>query len=159
MEKRLKRLYKDGFGVVLWLMTDDDGGWNKTLASNFSNYVNDIKELGWFNYASIIVLGLELNEYWNVNQVAAGINSIHGAYSGMVGIHMTSGKYDWAGMADILFYQTQPGKSAAQIENETKTVISKTNNKPMCFFELSRTEDRALCEAALRGGAFSVGNW
>ena len=72
---------------------------------------------------------------------------------------MTSGKWDWVQVADILFYQTAPGKTAAQIKGETAKVVANCKGKPVCFFELSRTEDRSLCEAALAGGAFSVGNW
>ena len=159
MEARIKRLYNEGFGIVLWLMADDDGGWNKTLSGKFSTYVNDIKELGWFDYASTVVLGLELDEYWNANQVAAGMNALRGAYSGKTGVHMTSGKWDWVAVADILFYQTAPGKTAAQIENETKNIVAKCKGKPVCFFEMERNENRALCEAAFKGGAFSVGNW
>jgi hypothetical protein len=29
----------------------------------------------------------------------------------------------------------------------------------MNFFELDRRENRSLCEAALKGGAYAVGNW
>jgi len=159
MEARIKRLYKEGFGIVLWLMADDDCGWNKTLSGNFSAYVNDIKSLGWFDYASTVVLGLELDEYWTANQVTAGMVALRKAYSGKTGVHMTSGKWDWVQVADILFYQTSPGKSASQIESETRNVVAKCKGKPVCFFEMERNENRDLCEAAFRGGAFSVGNW
>ena len=37
MEARIKRLYNEGFGIVLWLMADDDGGWNKTLFGRIPN--------------------------------------------------------------------------------------------------------------------------
>lgn len=158
MEKRLKKLKDSGLGIILWLAADDDGGWNKELAKHFADYVKDIKSLGWFKYASAVVIGLECDEYWNANQVVANIAATRGAYSGKIGVHMTSGKWDWAKAADILFYQTNPGKSAAQIENETKSVIAKCG-KPVCFFEMERNENRALCEAAFRGGAYSVGNW
>lgn len=159
MTSRIKRLRKEGFGIVLWLMTDDDGGWNKALSANFSTYVNDIKKLGWFDCASIVVLGLELDEYWTAEQVAFGMRDLREKYSGKTGVHMTSGKWDWVQVADILFYQTEPGKTAQQIKSETAKIVANCNGKPVCFFELSRTEDRDLSNAAFAGGAYSVGNW
>lgn len=159
MGKRIKKLRSDGFGIVLWLVTDDDGGWNKTLAGNFKKYVEDIKSLGWFDYASTVVLGIEMNEYWSVSQVQNCVNALRSVYSGKVGIHMTSGKWEWISFGDILFYQVNPGRSAAQIESDARGVVSKCGGKPVNFFELSRSEDRALSEAALRGGCYGVGNW
>jgi len=159
MEKRIKKLKDSGLGIVLWLAADDDGGWNKELAKHFAEYSKDIKSLGWFKYASAVVIGLECDEYWNANQVVANIAALRKEYSGKIGVHMTSGKWDWVKAADILFYQTNPGKSAAQIESETKTVVAKCGGKPVCFFEMERNENRDLCEAAFRGGAYSVGNW
>ena len=158
MEKRLKKIKDAGLGIILWLAADDDGGWNKALAAHFDDYAKDIKSLGWFKYASAVVIGLEIDEYWNASQVVANVAAVRKSYSGKIGVHMTSGKWDWAKAADILFYQTNPGKSAAQIESETKNVVAKCG-KPVCFFEMERNENRALCEAAFRGGAYSVGNW
>ena len=159
MTERIKKLYNDGFGIVLWLMADDDGGWNKQLATNFATYAKDIKSLGWFDYASTVVLGLELDEYWTATQVANGMVALRASYSGKTGVHMTSGKWDWVQVADILFYQTAPGKSASQITAETRKIVANCKGKPVCFFELSRTEDRDLSNAAFAGGAYSVGNW
>lgn len=159
MGNRIKKLRADGFGIVLWLVTDDDGGWNKTLAGNFKKYVEDIKSLGWFDYASTVVLGIEMDEYWGASQVQDCVGALRSVYPGKVGIHMTSGKWEWISLGDILFYQVNPGRSAAQIESDARGVVSKCGGKPVNFFELSRSEDRALSEAAFRGGCYGVGNW
>lgn len=159
MTARIKQLRKEGFGIILWLATDDGTDWNRTLKSNFEKYCSDIKSLGWFKYASVVVLGLEMDEYWSANDVANNMAILRKYYSGKTGVHMTSGKYDWAKYADILYYQIAPGKTAAYIQSETARVKQLIGNKPLCVFELSRTEDRALCEAAFKGGAYSVGNW
>lgn len=158
MTKRIKKLRKEGFGIVLWLTTDDSTAWNRTLAGNFPKYVSDIKSLGWFSHASTVVLGLEMDEYWSAAQAASAAQALKGVYKGKIGVHLTSGRYDWANIADILFYQTAPGKNASQIKSEC-TKVKKAVNKPVNFFELSRTEDRNLSKAAMEGGAYGVGNW
>ena len=61
-------------------------------------------------------------------------------------------------LADIVFYQVSPGRSASWIKAETKRVVALVN-KPVNFFELSRHEDRTLSKAALDGGAYGVANW
>lgn len=159
MNDRIIKLYKQGFGIVLWLVTDDSGDWNRKLATNFGKYVQDINSLGWFDYASTVVLGLELDDYWNANQVSNNMNELRKVYKGKTGVHMTSGKWEWVGVADILFYQVPPGMSAKEILNETRNIKTRIGGKPMNFFELSRQEDRALCQSALDGGAYAVGNW
>lgn len=158
MTKRIKRLRKEKLGVVLWLAADDSTDWNRALIGNFQKYVNDIKSLGWFDYASTVVLGLEMDEYWNANQAAVASAAVRNTYKGKIGTHMTSGKYNYVNVADILFYQTNPGKSASQIKSESQNIKARVN-KPVNFFELSRQEDRALSQAALDGGAFAIGNW
>lgn len=159
MTDRIKKLRKEGFGIILWMVTDDGTDWNKALGSNFAKYCEDVKSLGWFKYASVVVLGLELDEYWSANNVASYMAILRNYYSGKTGVHMTSGKYEWAGVADILYYQIAPGKTADYVKNETARIKHLIGNKPICVFELSRTEDRELCKAAFDGGAYSVGNW
>ena len=99
-----------------------------------------------------------MDEYFGASQVAALVSATRAVYGGKIGTHETSGRAGFAGLADICFYQVSPGKSAAQIEAEARRIKAAVG-KPVNFFELSRHEDRALCEAALKGGAFAVGNW
>ena len=147
-----------GLAVVLWLFADDSSDWNRAAAKDFPRYLRDLKDEGLLTYASTVVVGLELDEYFNAAQVGALVSATRAVYGGKVGTHQTSGRADFAGLADICFYQVKPGKSAAQIETEARKIKAAVG-KPVNFFELSRHEDRALCEAALKGGAFAVGNW
>lgn len=147
-----------GLAVVLWLFADDSSDWNREAAKDFQRYLRDLESEGLLKYASTVVVGLELDEYFNAAQVGALVSATRAVYGGKVGTHQTSGRADFAGLADICFYQVKPGKSAAQIETEARKITGAVG-KPINFFELSRHEDRALCEAALKGGAFAVGNW
>lgn len=147
-----------GLAVVLWLFADDSSDWNRAAAKDFPRYLRDLDSEGLLKYASTVVVGLELDEYFGAGQVSALVSATRAVYGGKVGTHETSGRAGFAGLADICFYQVSPGKSAAQIEAEARRIKAAVG-KPLNFFELSRHEDRALCEAALNGGAFAVGNW
>lgn len=155
MDGRIKWARRKGMGIVLWCMADDSAAWAKTL--DMDALMKVCKAHGWLDAASTVVVGLEVDEYWSANQVAAHIATIRRHYKGKVGVHHTSGRTTYAAMADILFYQVDPGKSAQQIAAETKKALA--TGKPVNFFELSRHEDRALAQAALNAGAYGVGNW
>lgn len=155
MDRRIRHLRKQGYGVVLWLMADDSSAWSKTI--DLDLYCHDIADLGWFDLASTVVVGLEADEYWNAASVQAAVAAVRKRYKGKVGVHMTSGKTSFASLVDVFFYQTSPGKTASQIASETKKALK--CGKPVNFFELSRGPDRALAQAALDAGAYGVGNW
>lgn len=155
---RIADLRANGFAVVVWLLADDSSAWNKEEAKNFPKYLQDLKAQGLLDQASTVVAGLELDEYYQSAQVSALVNAIRKVYPGKVGTHQTSGRYEFAALADICFYQVSPGKSAAQIKAEAAKVV-KATGKPVNFFELDRQPNRALCDAAFAGGAFAVGNW
>lgn len=160
MTKRIKELRKRKWAVVLWLAADDSSAWTKDVVSNADKcekYVKAIKDLGWFDEASTVVAGLEMDEYWSANQAALMISTIRKHYKGKVGTHHCSSKAPFAGLGDILFYQVEPGKNESQIKAETKKALA--YGKPVNFFELQRNPNRKLCEAALNAGAFAVGNW
>ena len=159
MLKRLKAIEKENFGIVLWGIADDSNAWASTLISNPSKYVSDLDSLGFFKYASTFVLGLEADEYWKSNaQIAAFYNAVKAKYNGKVGVHQTSGKYNYMPLVDIAFVQVNPGTSISNIQSFIKTVKSKTG-KPVNMFEMERQEDRNRSEAAFAAGAFAVGNW
>ena len=155
---RIAKLRKNGFGIVLWLFADDSATWNKIAKTDFPRHLNDLKAQGLLKNASTIVVGLELNEYFNVNEVAKLISATRAVYSGKIGTHQTSGAYSYSGLADICFYQVSPGKSVSWIKSEAARVKS-TTGKPLNFFEIERNPDRPKSEAAIAGGAYGVGNW
>ena len=154
MDRRLRWAAKRGLGLVLWCMSDDSREWARSL--DMDALMRQCRKRGWLRLCSTVVVGLEVDEYWSRAQVAAHIAAIRRHYRGKVGIHHSHGT-GWADLADILFYQCDPGKTAAQITYETRRALG--CGKPVNFFELSRHEDRALAEAALSSGAFGVGNW
>ena len=155
MDRRIRWAANRGMGIVLWCMADDSSAWAKSL--DMDALMRVCEKHGWLDIASTVVVGLETDEYWSAAQVQAHIATIRKHYRGKVGVHMTSGKTSFAPFADILFYQVNPGKSAAQIAAETKKALA--TGKPVNFFELDRHENRSLSEAALAAGAFGVGNW
>ena len=155
MDKRIRRLRKDGYAVVLWCMTDDSTAWAKSL--DMAALMKTCKKHGWLKMASTICVGLELNEYWNAAQVAAHVATIRKYYKGKVATHQTSGRCDYAPLADLCFYQIAPGKAAAAIRGEAQKALR--CGKPVNFFELDRHENRDLAQAALDAGCYGVGNW
>lgn len=157
MTTRIKELRKEKFGIILWLMTDDSYDWNIELAKNFNQYICDIEALGWLKYASTIVIGLELDEYYTEDMVVACVNAIRNKYKGKIGVHHTNNKVTYADKADILFYQVAPGQTISQITNYTRMALKL--GKPLNFFELERQEAREKSRVALGAGAFAVGNW
>lgn len=158
MKSRINILRKNGFGIVLWLFADDSDSWNAIAKKNFSQYLKDLKQHGLLNYASTIVAGLELNEYYNTKDVESLINAIRSVYNGKIGVHHTSNITTFASLADLVFYQIAPGTSISTIKSTVKSVMSKTK-KPVNMFEMERSPDRTKCEAALEAGAFGVANW
>ena len=157
MLARIKKIRDEGLGVVLWLITDDSSDWAKTMASNPGKYVSDLSDLGFFKYASTVVIALEADEYLSASQCSAIYAAIKSKYSGKVGVHQTSGKCNYAGTADIFFAQLNPGSSKSQIQSFVKTCLK--TGKPVNMFEMERQEDRQRSQWALDAGAFACGNW
>lgn len=157
MLKRIKAIRSARMAVVVWLMADDSTAWNRTLLSDPDRYLRDLDKEGLLDDASIVVVGLELTEYANAAQVERLVAATRKVYKGKVGVHHNSRRLDFAHLADILFYQIEPGASPAKVAEETRRALA--TGKPVNFFELSRNPNRPLCEAALGAGAFGVGNW
>ena len=157
--ERIAYIRAQGLAFVPWLLADDSSSWNKEAAKDFGRYLADLKAAGLLAQASIVVVGLELTEYYDTAIVKALVGATRAVYSGPVGTHEGSGSLKFASLADIVFYQTSPGLSVAQVRAEAKRVDALLGGKPWCYSELSRHEDRALSQAALDGGADMVGNW
>lgn len=158
MRGRIDKARAQGFAVVLWLFADDSASYNRAEARDFGAHVRKVKDAGLLADATAVVAGLELDEYFSASQVAALVAAIRAEFPWPVGTHETSGRHAFAGVADFVCYQVDPGKSADWIEAAARRV-RKAVGKPLVFFELDRSPNRSLCEAALAGGAFGVGNW
>jgi len=156
MRSRIDRCRAAGLGVVLWLMADDSSDWAKTFAANADACLRRIADAGLLAQASTVVLGLEMDEYWGESQAKAVASATRKVWAGKTGTHHTSGKAAFASLGDILFYQVNPGRSAAQIKADTKAALA--HGKPVNFFELDRGPNKTLAQAALDAGAFGVGN-
>lgn len=157
-EKRVKYARKLGLGVVFWLLADDSTDWNRALAKNADGYLRDLKGTGLLDYASTIVLGLELDEWAGRSEVAALSAACRNHAKGIkTGVHHTSGKGQFAELADILFWQVSPGRSVSQIRQDTKGALA--FGKPLNMFEIARYPVRELAQACIDAGAFGVGNW
>lgn len=156
MGKRIDKIRDAGFGVVLWMFSDDSNAWAKAV--DFEKLCKDVKNLGWFKKCSSVVVGLEVNEYWSAANVSEYCNILR-KYSGLkVGVHQTSDRLDFMQYGDLAYLQVAPGTSISKIKAFIAKAKSQTG-KPCCMFEMERAEDRERSEAALKAGAFSVGNW
>lgn len=158
MFDRMLRIRIAGMAVVVWLFADDSSEWNREAAKDFPRYLRDLGDYGLLDYASTIVAGLELDEYFGAPQVAALVRAIRDVAPRVkVGIHQTSGRMDYADLGDIFFGQVKPETSISGIAGAVARF--KTCGKPVNMFEARRQEDREASEAALAAGAFGVGNW
>ena len=157
MMDRIKAMFNRGNGVILWLMADDSNKWNSTLLKNWDKYCKDLKDLGFLKYASTVCIGLELNEYIDKKTCQTAVNILRRYYAGPIAVHQTSGRYDYASCADLMFFQLDPGDK--NYIAKIKDCIAKCG-KPVNVFELERDPCRAKCEDVFKKtGAFGVGNW
>jgi len=158
MRSRLKRLQED-FATVVWLLTDDGPSFNRKPESFYVDLIADCQEQGLFDGSPLLVLGLELDEYFNSGQVQRLCGVMRQITHKPVGVHQTSDKLSYAAHGDFVLWQTNPGKSSARIKKLVTAAIAKVGNKPLVAFEMARQEARELCEAAIKAGAAGVGNW
>lgn len=159
MRGRLTALREAGLAVVPWVLTDDGPTFNRQSDDAYRQLFADCAELGLFEDAPMVVLGLELNEYFSSSRVAGLVGPLRAACSCPIGIHQTSDRTDYAGHGDVFFWQTNPGKSPSQIKALVNKARASVGGKPIVAFEMERTENRALSQAALDAGAVGVGNW
>lgn len=160
MKDRIDYIGQQGMAFVPWLLADDSSKYNAAAATNFDRYATDLKNLGLLDRASLVVPGLEIDEYYkSAHLVESFVTAVRNHYRGKIGVHCTSYKLLYAYLSDVVFYQVDPGKNVAWIKTEATRVKKAIGGKPLNFFELSRHEDRALAEAAFDGGADMVGNY
>jgi hypothetical protein len=160
MLSRMAMLRGMGFGVVPWVWTDDSRAFTGRPLGELKQALLDFGKAGLFAVAGCVVLGLELDEYWKAAQVAALVPVLREAAPGaLVGLHQSSDKLSYAALSDVFFWQTNPGKKAAQVRKLVAAAVKKLGGKPLVAFELDRKENRPLASAALEAGAVGVGNW
>jgi hypothetical protein len=157
MRARMRSMRRRGIAVVVWLFADDSAVWNREAAKDFPRYLRDLSDNGLLDYASTIVAGLEADEYFTAAQVKALVNAVRTVYRGKVGVHQTSGRMDYAPLADIFFGQVKPETSLAGIA--AAVARFRAAGRPVNLFECRRQEDRAASQEALAAGAYGVGNW
>lgn len=167
MLRRVVWARKRGFGVVLWLIADDSPREAEALFADPARYAAAARPL--LRHASAVVLGLEMDEGGSYPGVSARKwlavrDALRDVYAGRVGTHHTSGRYDYAGLGDIVFAQCEPPKPKEDVSVGISRVelamkAAKAAGKPVNFFELDRHPNRELAQAALDAGAFAVGNW
>lgn len=163
MLERIETLREEIGGVVIWLLTDDSSGYAKAMRTRFSTVIPELKEAGLFDEASYVVPMLESLEGgsypgWTANDFGKLVECLRDVTELPIGIHQNADQTHLAGFGDLFLWQTNPGKSPAQIASMVKQVVAKTG-KPVCAFEMERSPARELCESALQAGAWSVGNW
>ena len=159
--KRVKTIRGKGLGVVGWIVTDDSDSYRKKIFSNPAKYAEGLKP--FFPYLSYVVLGLEMDEKLDGEQIPVGKwkalrDAVKNAgWGGKIGTHHTSGKSTYASLGEIVCDQLDPSCTTSQIKSSVKALRDK--GYAVCGFEYSRNPDKSKSQAALDAGAFSVGNW
>lgn len=158
-QKRIKKLFVEGFAIVPWIIADDSSAYAKQLFANPGAFMAAFRSAGIFDYASYVVAGLEMDEYGNASQWGSVVDAIRKYAPGKkIGVHHTSGKYTFAAYGDIVLDQLDPGRSSkSAITASIKKIIAM--GKAAVGFEYERHADRTKAQWALDAGAFSVGNW
>ena len=161
MLSRIRYIRNHGYGIILWLMADNSETWNEDLYKKWNQYCKDLKSKGFFSYASVVVVGLEINEWWNdPAKTNYCCNVLRNHYSGKIGVHTTSGVYSrYFSKADIPFLQINPGSSDSAIEDLIQNAKNANPKKPIYMFEMERHPDNDRCGVAFDAGAYAVGNW
>ena len=151
-----------GFGVVLWIVTDDSDKSRKRIFANPAKWARGAANL--LPYASAVVLGLEMDEKLDgAPAPLASWKALRDAlrsagWAGPVGTHHMSGnEMRYASLGDFVCGQLDPGCSEAQIVAQVRTI--KAKGRDAVGFEYSRGPDRTRARAALYEGAVAVGNW
>jgi hypothetical protein len=163
---RIKYIRDQGMAVILWLMTDDSTAWNKQVAANANAYIKDLHDTGLLDedLISIVVLGLEMSEYFsNAKDVYAIFSALKEKWPGMIGTHDVPYKYTFHTYGDLVFYQVDPGTTAKSALSLLQTVKDRTG-KPVHMFEMERNATDNNCHAKMveildSGIPFGVGNW
>lgn len=158
MQKRLMFAAKSKMYVDAWLFADDSAKIALQPMTVKLKYVADVVKY-FDSYVDRYVVALEANEYMSQADVTA-IAMVLRKTGKKVGLHLTSGKYDWSShpAIDIHYHQYGFGKRPQQIQAETSRVVAALK-KPVIAAEYDLSSaNKALGDAAMRGGAVGTGN-
>lgn len=161
--RRIEKLRKKGFAVVVWLISDDSPAWARDLFANAGERLQALDDARLFDEASYVVLGLEMNEKGSFPGWETGWSAVRAAlgavWHGKIGVHHKSGNdFPCAGLADIVLGQLEP-KNANPDSVAAQIAAIKSQGKIAVGFEYSRGADRRLAQASLDAGAIGCGNW
>lgn len=157
--KRLKKFRSEGFGVVEWIMADDSSAMARKLFANPEQFISAFDKAGILDYASYIVLGLEMDEYGNANQWNAVRKAVKNHCPKIkIGVHHASGKYSFASLGDIVLDQLDP-KAATKSAITASIKKIRSMGKEAVGFEYARNANRQKAQWALDAGAVGCGNW
>ena len=156
--RRLRYFRREGLGVWLWLLTDDDGGWNDQLLRNPEKYAEDLHKSGLLRYASGIVLCLEMTEErWAGKAVWRRFyKAMRKYFKGPIFVHHESDRLDFAAIGNGIMWQTKPGKTPEQIKRAIAPALA--TGKDVYAFEMSRFPAPELGKAAVEAGAYACDN-
>lgn len=155
--ERIREIRSKGLAFVPWILADDSPAFCKRSVEDHARLFRICAEEGLFAQASMVVLGLELDEYMSLAGVGARILELRKATRLKIGVHQTTGRMDYAPTADVFFGQIKPGSSHNHIIDSVHRFL--LSGRPVCMFEMERNEDRDRSNVAFAAGAFSVGNW
>lgn len=154
--QRIEAIRKRGLGVILWIVSDDSPNYRKRLFADPDAYIGAMSPL--LAYASCVVLGLEMDEGGaSLDDWRKVWKSLRKYWSGPVGTHHTSGKYNFISLGDVVMDQLDEDCSTSQIKNSIRNIIAK--GKVAFGFEYARKPNASKAMAALEAGAQGVGNW
>ena len=154
---RVDKLLAAGWHYIPWIITDDSAAYAKDLFANAATRVKALADAGLFEGASVICLGLEMDESGNEAQWRGVRDALKAVYSGPIATHHTSGKSTFASLGEIVMDQLDPSCTTAQIKSSVGKLVTRGFN--VFGFEYSRHEDRSKAQAAIDAGAIGVGNW
>ena len=163
MRTRLNILRDRNLGIVAWLRSDDSRMFNSISMDAELKYQVDVVR-HFDEYVSAYVLGLELDEYMKGSTVAGLAAHLNTITQKHIGTHQTSGKYEYARLANVdgCWFQYGFGRTPAQIRAMTNATLGVLSGKPVFATEYHKSSDsaqaRALGDAALSAGASGTGN-
>ena len=135
---RLRYCNEQGLTPILWLMADDSKSFIPYKdVPRLKKYASDMVENIPADFYQEIVICLEVDEVSDKATMYAVAKHLQGITDKRIGLHMTSGKYDWAEKCpdiDVIWYQYGWLSSSDKLISETRKVLGKTT-KPLVATE------------------------
>jgi hypothetical protein len=159
--RMLRKLREIGLMPVFWFFADDSADISRARVETQKLFISDmVREFD--RYALHWVLALEADEHMDLGRVKTLATHLRSHTNKPIGIHQLTSRWEWAREVpevDYLYYQYGWGKSAGQLESETRDVLRRISPKKLIGAEYNKSSDnKAQGEAILRGGAEGYGN-